>query len=1040
MATTMNQGRTCPKCGKPTATGELADLCPACLLAQGLETEPGTGPRVRFEAPPLERITRLFPQLEVLGLIGSGGMGAVYKARQPPLDRIVALKVLPASSQPGNRFEERFNREARALARLNHPHIVTVHEFGQVEDLHFFLMEFVDGTNLRQLEKTSRLSPREALQIIPQLCDALQYAHDEGVVHRDIKPENVLVDRKGRVKIADFGLAKILDPSADAEAARLTVEGQVMGTPHYMAPEQLEKPLAVDHRADIYSLGVVFYEMLTGDLPLGNFAPPSRKVQVDVRLDEVVLRALENDPTRRYQQAGEVKTRLQSIADTAPEPTASAAAKPSVVFLRFAGFPVVAEKDGIRSVHRPGVAKGFAVLFGVLTVIMGCWALVRGGYEAGWFGLVGWPSVVIRIAISGLLMAWGVRSARRKKLEPRIPAIAPVVVLPSEGTSRKAVLGAVCLALGFVALALFLTPMAHTTNPLQSAAVMRVQGFLVGLIVVTILLAPVCATFLGWIAVRDIRQSRGRLGGLKLAVFDGLVVPLGLINSILIFVLRGGLSFAEGTGWHSSSNLTANLALGWLLILAVNWILVRAIWNRVRLDESPERERWWCQAPAITALAITCLLVIQVTTQLRASRIPSFGMFSRPPNQIATEDEKGALIAVLPNGSQLELLAVETPQHPESPWSLPNGTPLPQGSYSITNSEPILDTNSTATRLILRLTGSSLPLQSIGFFIAQQSMGGSMQSSGNVYPYEGVLKDGKPLPGAFYIWKSQLNEGSEKTFRLAVDLDPWQVIATADVEGRNRNDAFTYPIPGVSVRFQPAGEYKGRTRLTTIAQLFDPDLDTAIRALGTNGTVLSQTKGEGGTSSYGTMTLFSEFDVPLREIRGFQMSVRKHHWIEFQKVIQGTRAIAPPEPAAIPTATTAPPLIEVRFPALLDLDTGHFGDLPTAFENQTGNPMAEIGSTIEFMQSHGYDVMHSHDHLDAIGLKLVPLQPGDWELITARELQLRLETAGTLTSKIRPASFPADYGFQTREGGTGLMEIVKISGEMTVLRIKRIPR
>src|SRR5207253_8310580 len=243
---------------------------------------------------------------EILSLLGAGGMGAVYKARQPRLDRFVALKILPSTGAVGINFEERFNREARALARLSHPNIVAVHEFGQASGLHYFLMEFVDGANLRQLEQGARLSPREALQIIPQICDALQYAHDGGVVHRDIKPENVLVDRKGRVKIADFGLAKILD--RDPQSLRLTTEGQVMGTPHYMAPEQIERPLTVDHRADSYSLGVVFYEMLTGDLPLGKFSPPSRKVQVDVRLDDVVLRALENDPARRYQKASEVKS------------------------------------------------------------------------------------------------------------------------------------------------------------------------------------------------------------------------------------------------------------------------------------------------------------------------------------------------------------------------------------------------------------------------------------------------------------------------------------------------------------------------------------------------------------------------------------------------------------------------------------------------------------------------------------------------------------------------------------------------------------
>lgn len=332
MNTNLKEPKQCPICGKTMPAGALAGLCPVCLLANGAETD-GNGDarstiRIKFEPPSVEAVAQLFPQLEILGLLGAGGMGAVYKARQPVLDRWVALKVLPADGAGGANFAERFNREARALARLNHPNIVAVHEFGQVDGLHFFLMEFVDGTNLRQLEQAGRLSPREALQLIPQICDALQYAHDEGVVHRDIKPENVLVDRKGRVKIADFGLAKIM--GQDPDSHRLTVEGQVMGTPHYMAPEQLERPLSVDHRADIYSLGVVFYELLTGDLPLGKFLPPSRKVQVDVRLDEIVLRALENDPARRYQHASEVKSGVETVtnspglAPAAPEATAAA--------------------------------------------------------------------------------------------------------------------------------------------------------------------------------------------------------------------------------------------------------------------------------------------------------------------------------------------------------------------------------------------------------------------------------------------------------------------------------------------------------------------------------------------------------------------------------------------------------------------------------------------------------------------------------------------------------------------------------------------
>jgi predicted Ser/Thr protein kinase/uncharacterized membrane protein len=312
-----NMEKKCPQCGAPLPSGVLEGLCPACLFKQGAAADTAMPPEAApFQPPGIEEVARLFPQLEILAFIGQGGMGAVYKARQPALDRVVALKILPPQTAGGPGFVERFNREARALAKLTHPNIVAVHEFGQVNGLPFFIMEYVDGLNLRQLERAGQLSPREALQIVPQICQALQFAHDEGIVHRDIKPENILVDKKGRVKIADFGIAKIL---GGGPGVAITETKGAIGTPHYMAPEQLEKPATVDHRADIFSLGVVFYEMLTGELPLGKFAPPSsRKVEVDVRLDDVVLRALEKDPDRRYQHVSQVKTAVDTIASTAP--------------------------------------------------------------------------------------------------------------------------------------------------------------------------------------------------------------------------------------------------------------------------------------------------------------------------------------------------------------------------------------------------------------------------------------------------------------------------------------------------------------------------------------------------------------------------------------------------------------------------------------------------------------------------------------------------------------------------------------------------
>ena len=279
----------------------------------GLDPTRLTG--AQLEPPTPEELSDRLPNLEVLELIGHGGMGAVYKARQASLDRFVALKLIRPDAAEIKGFAERFTREARALAKLNHPNIVTVHDFGRTDDespLFYLVMEYVEGTDLRRLIEGDKLPPEQALAIVPSICEALQFAHDARIVHRDIKPENILIDTSGRVKIADFGLARLA--GSDASAFTLTGTRQVMGTLRYMAPEQMEASHNVDHRADIYSLGVVFYEMLTGQVPAGHFDPPSKKVHVDVRLDEVVLRSLAHEPDRRYQHASDVKTDLDAIA------------------------------------------------------------------------------------------------------------------------------------------------------------------------------------------------------------------------------------------------------------------------------------------------------------------------------------------------------------------------------------------------------------------------------------------------------------------------------------------------------------------------------------------------------------------------------------------------------------------------------------------------------------------------------------------------------------------------------------------------------
>jgi serine/threonine protein kinase len=364
-----SEPNSCPQCGAAIPPEAPQGLCPACLLAgAAIPTEAGAAPTAvaKPEPPALAELAAAFPQLEIIELIGRGGMGFVFKARQPKLDRFVALKILPRHLADDPRFAERFAREGRLLAKLNHPNIVTVHDFGTARDsespspnsetpnpishppFYYLLMEYVDGVNLRQAMRASRFTPAQALAIVPAICEALQYAHDEGVLHRDIKPENILLDAKGRVKIADFGIAKLagegratrLSPGGEevaADAGRSTGEGtssshpssgaatgvsplppltgvsSALGTPQYMAPEQLDRPASVDHRADIYSLGVVFYELLTGELPVGKFAPPSAKTPLDERVDQIVLRALAKEREQRHQSAREMKTEVETL-------------------------------------------------------------------------------------------------------------------------------------------------------------------------------------------------------------------------------------------------------------------------------------------------------------------------------------------------------------------------------------------------------------------------------------------------------------------------------------------------------------------------------------------------------------------------------------------------------------------------------------------------------------------------------------------------------------------------------------------------------
>jgi predicted Ser/Thr protein kinase len=357
----------CRECGcvydGAVVEGRFGGACPRCVAKFALATE-AAAPTVGDEPLPLKP-GATFRGLEVQDVLGRGGMGVVYRARQMELGRAVALKVLSPTLAADAEFAERFQREARAMASLSHPNIVHVYDFGREGDIYFLAMEYVDGVSLRSLMGEGRLETAKALAIVPQICEALEYAHAQGVVHRDIKPENVLVDKAGRVKIADFGLAKVLGARAMPTLTRTDV---AMGTPQYMAPEQYASMKDVDHRADIYSLGVVFYEMLTGELPAGAFEPPSKKAAVDARLDGVVLKAMAKEPERRYQRALHVKTDIETVSsrpaaasgsDGLFERLAEALAPDKLVPVpdaKFAGLGCV------RALHRPGWFNDVACL------------------------------------------------------------------------------------------------------------------------------------------------------------------------------------------------------------------------------------------------------------------------------------------------------------------------------------------------------------------------------------------------------------------------------------------------------------------------------------------------------------------------------------------------------------------------------------------------------------------------------------------------------------------------------------------------------
>src|SRR4051812_40751483 len=271
---------------------------------------------------------------QVERMLGRGGMGEVYLARQISLNRPVALKVLRTDMLSNPTYLSRFEAEATAVARLNHPNIVHVYMLGCVDNVRFIAMEYVQGTNLREfLLKKGALDIPLAMSILKQAGVAIGAAGEVGLIHRDIKPENLLLTRKGQVKVADFGLCR----DQDAKKIHLTQPGVTMGTPQYMSPEQAQGH-ALDHRSDLYSLGVTAYHMLTGNPPFRGesalavalkhvkdtpVSPVVHRPEIPAELDRLVMKLMAKDPARRYQSAAEMLRDLGKIRETITATTAT---------------------------------------------------------------------------------------------------------------------------------------------------------------------------------------------------------------------------------------------------------------------------------------------------------------------------------------------------------------------------------------------------------------------------------------------------------------------------------------------------------------------------------------------------------------------------------------------------------------------------------------------------------------------------------------------------------------------------------------------
>jgi len=1044
-------------------------------MALNLQTETVFTDDTAAAQPPLppDQIAPHFPQLEILECLGRGGMGVVYKARQKSLNRFAALKLLAPERVHDAKFAERFAREAQALAALNHPNIVTIYDFGQAGGFYYLLMEFVDGVNLRQLLRVQKFTPEEALAIIPPLCDALQFAHDRGIVHRDIKPENLLLDKSGRVKVADFGVAKIMEPgradlpvSPDIGVVQQHGPTGILGTPGYSAPEQKTDPQRVDSRADIYSMGVVFYEMLTGELPDKRLEPPSRKVHIDVRLDEVVLRALERQPELRYQQASEVKTCVETIAAT-PESGGSRSRKAGEAQTKSGKVESASVPQGGTTADKPAGVPGDEV------DLVGHW------WKRWKWGMAALALIILFLANMAdkkmeqridkftfgaalvIFLIFEVFDLRYTKKhgwsfmgenEPEAEAEPHVLPAGREDQNETFIPSSPdVIAVG---------PWVWRFGACSSNGQRRPPALIV---------AGLLFILLGVYSIGDMVWYTGPLalrfdpGLLCLPVGIGLlrlrwrwrrlavvVVWLGYATLILFLTLM----FARANGWALLPGATALEVFGWKPgAVPATWLLVVAFWGgaalllwlhrvltRPEVKALYERQRGqgpdWLETLVVGALMLFAFGWIPQQARLAEEK-------AHPIAQEFRQVDRAPFVARMHQGS-VELLAVG-----DQPWTntvcwRPNGelspNPFPAG-YGGDMSQ--WAQNRVTKKAAFRIHNEST--NEISYSVCRVSAESGIQP--------GSSREMSPVERGQYMGFGQLftcpSNAATMNVSLGVANGPWETVVTLAHENNGSGSAeINSPKDGEwSATFNSVAGLGG-TVAVNCNYSQNTNWESRMVGVGANGNI---TKIPGNSSNAGTLqaggllVLSSNDFVQIKE---FQLQRRPYQWVEFRDVslqpghrtTVGVRDASvgtegnttyPPNPV-LPTARAAfGPVVE-RAITLAPAGSNYVicfksGEVRTPPRQADGSMMGIHPWMMDADMDAAAGVLANSSVLSGYDMAAITVPAQCWEELTpvqaARRLEAETSEAFKIMSYGQAATLPDTCLFRTRSGVIGLLQV-----------------